>query len=570
MVETAEDKKLAQEFIKTLNLFKKQRKPHEARWQKQAEYLLPNREILMRGGNAKGMTTEDNVFDGIGNHVLQVWADGILGHMANPVYKWNRYQVGRVPGVPDLNDIPEIKRYLQEYEEAMYAEFKNSGGNCGGFYQALGVLLRDGGSIGPGYCFVTEHSKKRKLLYHVFHPIEMYFGVNEDGEVDMILREYNISNRNAVKYFGEEKLHPERVQAAKDNPLKEFSILWIVLPREERVEGLKSTQHMQFASYYVDIKKSSILGESGFEVMPTVVYRCILDSGETYPRCPGSNALKDIMMANRMSEVNIISGQKLADPPWEAPIERRGMIDLNPGGASWLRAQDQPGQLQAVNLGIQVPFLVDQLDRIEARIKWHFFYDFFLSLLLAEKQMTAFEVAQKMGEKSTVLAPMIYRFVGDVLDKTNKRSAMLARKAGRLPEPPDILYELGATELDIEYLGPLYQAQRMLFKTHGIMSFLETADKVAAYWPDSVDRINGDEVMEDLANAHGMPEKDVRSDEEVKKIREQRAKIQQMMQQAELAKVGAEAGQRMSAAPQPGSPMEALMGAGGVAPGGAT
>jgi len=569
-METAADKKLAGELIKTLKLFKKQRLPHEPRWQEQAEYLLPNREILMRGSNAKGMSTESNVFDGIGSHVVQVCADGILGYMASPVYKWNRSQVGRVPGVPDLNDIPEIKKYLQEYDEAMYAEFKNSGGNCGGFYQALGVLLRDGISIGPGYCFTTEHSKKRKLLYHVFHPIEMYIGVNEDGEVDMILREYDISNRNALKYFGEAKLSPECVQAAKDHPLKEFKILWIILPREERIEGLKSAKHMPFAAYYVDIKNSSILGESGFETMPIVAYRCILDSGETYPRCPGSNALKDIKMANRMSEVNILGGQKMIDRPMEAPIEARGLVDLNPGGMFWRPSTIPVGQVQAIDQNIVVPFLVDQLDRIEERIKKHFFYDFFLSLLLAEKQMTAFEVSQKMGEKSTVLAPIIYRFIGDVLDRLIERSALLAQKAGRLPQPPDILFELGATELDIEYLGPLYQAQRMLFKTHGIMSFLETIGQAAQYWPDAVtDRINGDELVEDLANAHGMPEKDVRSDEEVKQIREQRAKIQQMMQQAELAKTGAEAGQRMSTAPQPGSPMEALMGAGGVAPGGA-
>lgn len=569
MAEDVAKKELAKELIKTLELFKKQRQPHESRWQDQAEYLLPNREILMKGSSHKGMTTHSNIYDGIGNHVLQVWADGILGYMASPVYKWNRYKSRRVPGLPDLNDLPEIKRYLQEYEEAMYDEFKNSTGNSGGFYQALGTFLRDAGSIGTAYCFPTEHSSKRKITYHVFHPIEMYIGVNEDGEVDMQLREYKINARNALKYFGENKLHAERVKMAEDNPLKEFKILWIVLPREERVEGLKSSKNMPFASYYVDINKQTILSESGFEDMPTMAYRCILDSGETYGRCPGSSAIRDIKMANRMSETNILAGQKLADPSMEIPIEARGMIDLNPGGRFWRPKTIQPGEVRAIDQNIVLPFAVDQLERIEERVKRHFFYDFFLSLLLAEKQMTAFEVAQKMGEKATVLAPIIYRFIGDGLDGIIYRSAMLANKAGRLPKPPDILYEMGATDLEVEYLGPLYQAQRMLFKTHGIMSFLEAADKVAAYWPDSVDRIDGDEVMEDLANAHGLPEKDVRSDEEVKRMREQLAKLQQMMQQAELAKAGAEASQRMSTAPQPGSPMEALMKAGGVVPGGA-
>jgi len=558
------DKELAGELVRIHKAFKKQRQPHISRWQEQAEYFLPNREILMRGTSAQGMTTHANIFDGIGNHVLQVWADGILGYMASPVYKWNRFMVKRIPGVPDLNSVPQIKKFLQEYEEGMYAEFKN-----GGFYQAIGTFLRDAGSIGNAYCFTTEHSSRRKVVYKVFHPIEMFIGVNEDGEVDMIFREYKINYRNALKYFGKEKLSEQRYNAAKDTPLKEFKVLWAIVPREERIEGLRDYKNMPFASYYVDISEGTILSEKGFESLPTVAYRCMLDSGETYGRCPGSSALKDVKMANQMAETNIAAGQKLADPAYEAPIERRGEVDVRAGAANWLPSGHQPGEIQGIKLGIELPFAIDQLDKMEERVKRHFFYDFFLSLLLSEKKMTAFEVSQKMGEKATVLAPIIYRFIGEGLDGIIYNTARIAQNAGRLPRPPDVLYEMGATALDLEYLGPLYQAQRMLFKTHGIMSFLESVGQAAQYWPEAVmDRINGDELVEDLANAHGMPEKDVRSDEEVKQMREQRAKLQQMMQQAELAKTGAEAGQRMSTAPQPGSPMEALMSAGGVAPGG--
>jgi len=557
--------KLAQELIKTLGLFKNKRKRHEPRWQLQAEYLLPNREILMKGSNYKGMTTHTHVFDGIGNHVLQVWADGILGYMASPMYKWNRFLVKRIPGVPDLNTVPEIKKYLEEYEEAMYAEFKN-----GGFYQALGTFLRDAGCIGNAYCFTAEHSRQPKLVYKVFHPIEMFIGVNEDGDVDMIFREYNINYRNALKYFGESKLSKERVKTAEDNPLGEFKVLWAIVPRKERIKGYDHSKNMLFASYYIDIGEQKILDEGGFQYMPIRAYRCMLDSGEDYGRGPGSNALKDVKMANQMAETNITSGQKLSDPPWEGRIERRGMIDLRAGGANWVPTGHQLGEIQGIDLGIQLPFAVDQLERIEAGVKRHFFYDFILSLLLAEKKMTAFEVAQKMGEKASVLAPIIHRFMGEGLDGIIYNSTRVADEAGRLPKPPEILTEMGATALDVEYLGLLAQAQRMLFKTHGIMSFLETAAQAYQFSEEAVhDRINWDEVVEDLANAHGMPEKDVRSDEEVKQMREQRAKLRQMMQQAELAKTGAEAGQRMSAAPQPGSPMEALMNAGGVVPGGA-
>jgi hypothetical protein len=163
---------LAKELIRLLELHRARRKRHEERWREVAEYILPDREILLRGIDQKGMTTHANVYDDIGTHCLHVWADGILGNTASPSSRWARYKIRQ----KELNKISEVKQYLQDYEEQMYDEFQG-----GGLYKALGIYLRDLGSIGTASCYPGDKPGKQYLYYKVFHPVEIFIGENEIG-----------------------------------------------------------------------------------------------------------------------------------------------------------------------------------------------------------------------------------------------------------------------------------------------------------------------------------------------------------------------------------------------------
>lgn len=549
-------KKLAKELIRLLELFRQRRKRHEGRWVELAEYLIPDREIIMKNVNNKGKTTHANVYDDIGTHCLQVWADGILGYTASPGYKWNRFKMRE----NWLNSVPEVKRYTQDFEEVMYDDFKN-----GGLYKALGMFLRDLGSIGTAHCYVGERVGNSYPLYKMYHPIEMFIGEDEEGQIDIQFREYYITVRNLVKAFGEEAVNPERLKLAEKNPLKEIRILWAIIPREERIEGFLHQKDKKFASYYLDIEKGEILEEGGFDDLPIVSARCILDAGEEYGRSPGSNSIRDVKMSNLMSKANLLGAQGMVDRPLDIPIERRGKVNLRPGGRSYYQyGKYQPDNIRVIETGSSLPAGEAELQQLEARVKRHYFYDFFLSLLMEQKTQTAYEVAQRMGEKAVVLGPIIFQYMYEGLDRFMDRSVGVAQKAGRLPVPPPIIEDRGMSYMDVEYLGPLAQAQRRLFKTQGIVGFMETAATVPSR-EALLDRINWDEVVEDLADAHGVPEKDIRTDEEVKKIREQRAQLQGAMQQADLSKTTAEAGEKMAKKPEAGSPLEQLMLAGGGA-----
>ncbi len=547
---------VVKELLRLLEMHRARRKRHEERWREVAEYILPDREILLRGIDQKGMTTHANVYDDIGTHCLHVWADGILGNTASPGSRWQRYKMR----AKELNEFSEVKQYCQDYEEQMYDEFQG-----GGLYKALGIYLRDLGSVGTASCYPGDQPGKQYPYYKVFHPVEIFIGENEQGEIDIELREYYITLRNLVNWFGEEAVGEKRAKQAKLRPLDEVRCLWALVPRHERIEGLLHYLSKPIASFYVDIEMSTMLREEGYDEMPIITARCIQDGGEEYGRSPGSNAIRDTKMASGMAMANAIGAQRSVDPAMLAPIELRGQLSNRPGYWNWLEKQFQPGNIVPMHQNIQMPAGFQEMQILEEHVKRHYFYDIFLRILMERKQQTATEIEEAIGERAVVLAPLVNQYLSEGPERIIGRTASIAGRAGRLPAPPQVIMDWIADNprkakygMKIQFIGPLAVAQQRAFKRQGIRGFMDDVSAVPSQ--DAVlDRPNWDEIVEDLANAHGVPEKDVRTDEEVAKIREQRAKLQQAMQQAELAKAGAEAGAKMSARPEKGSPMEAMM-----------
>lgn len=561
--QTQAQKDLAGDLAKLLELYRARRKPHDARVQETCEYLLPDREILMRGIDQRGMSTGENVFDDVGTHCVHVWSDGMLGYTASPSAPWALWRMMD----RELNKLREAKAYCQDFGEQMYSEFKN-----GGLYRALAMFLRDLAVPGTASCYVADRPGKPFPLYRVLHPVSVFIGVDADGEIDIELVEYYISARNIVNYFGEEAAGGYRVKQAKSDPLKDIRVLWALVPRTERIEGLLGIQGKPIAGYYVDLERCRLLKEEGFEEMPVITARCILDSGDEYGRSPGSNALRSVKRASIMSMANMLGAQRAVDKPFLAPIELRGKIRRDPGGMGWYeRGEYTDGAIWEPYQGMELPVTAEMQYKLEEAVKRHYFYDIFMRLLLEGKQMTAFEVQKIISERAIVLAPIIFQYLQEGLDRMVTRSSAIAGRAGRLPKPPQVIVDWVADNparrkraIEVEYIGPLIQAQQTGFRMFGIMGFMDAVRGVPSQ-AAVLDRPNWDEIVEDIAEGHALPQKDIRTDEEVAAIREQSARVQQAMRQAEFAKIGAEIASKTAQRPEGGSPLEGIMAGQGVA-----
>jgi len=102
-----------------------------------------------------------------------------------------------------------------------------------------------------------------------------------------------------------------------------------------------------------------------------------------------------------------------------------------------------------------------------------------------------------------------------------------------LPPPPDVIRE-NQSEIKVEFVSILTQMQRMV----GLGQIERTASFVgnlAAVFPEGVDKLNTDEMIDEYAERAGTPPKLIRTAEEVAKIRQQRAQQQNAAKMAEMA-----------------------------------
>ena len=152
------------------------------------------------------------------------------------------------------------------------------------------------------------------------------------------------------------------------------------------------------------------------------------------------------------------------------------------------------------------------------------------------KQMTVPEVMERISEKMTVLGPAVGRFMNDVLQPLIEKVVMILYNAGKLPPMPEGLMQNPSFE--VKFVGRLVQSQRQS-EINNIVNAIGIIGQVAQVKPEVLDKINADEVVTTIANITGLPASMIYSDDEVRKLREQRAEAQaqeaQLMQAQALA-----------------------------------
>jgi hypothetical protein len=152
--------------------------------------------------------------------------------------------------------------------------------------------------------------------------------------------------------------------------------------------------------------------------------------------------------------------------------------------------------------------------------------------------MTATEIIEKEGEKVALMSSQL-SLISKRLDDTHNRVLNIMYRQGKLPPIPDIvLRETGGFfDIDIDYIGPLAEAQKRLFKARGIRQSLEIAAPYMQMIPGMLDvvRGNGAEIGRELFVTHGMPAKVMNTREEVAAIQKQDAEIAKKQFEMEMA-----------------------------------
>ena len=439
---------------------------------------------------------------------------GIQGYAISPSLVW--FKLG-MENSKLLNEYG-VKDWLEQCESELLSMFNRSN-----FYREINPAVKDSTCIGHGVIFIDEDIENARLRFIHFPANQIYLDVNSYGEVDTCFRWYADTLRNIVEFFGLENVS-ETMQ--EDYKLEshwndKHEILMCVYPRKEYNSKYKDSKNMPYACVYMDLKETHILLESGYNEFPFAVFEWERISGFAYSNSPTIDALADIKALNIIKRSSLMIAQQSAEPSMIATEDVRD-IDLSPRGVTYLPTKDSI--LQAAKIGENYPITLQELANYEQAVKDWYYVDYFLALQERTGQMTATEVMELQGEKAATLSTFIVS-LNEFLSNVITRSFNLLMRAGMLPEIPYGLMKQNAI-IKIDFTGPLAQNQKKYHQMGGTLQALNAVGPIMQMFPNAGDYIDGDALMKSTAEGMGLPQNIIREDDDVQKIREDRAKAQ--------------------------------------------
>ena len=168
------------------------------------------------------------------------------------------------------------------------------------------------------------------------------------------------------------------------------------------------------------------------------------------------------------------------------------------------------------------------------RIREMFYVD---QLQMSEgPQMTATEVLQRAEDRMRLLGPVVGRAQAELLGPLLERVFGLMLRAGRLPEPPQILLQPDV-KLRITYQSLMFKAQEQT-EANGLLRVAQLISPFMAADPTVMDVFNTEVIARRLGQVYSLNPQFFRSQREVSEIRQQRQEQQAMQAQLEMAAQG--------------------------------
>lgn len=509
------------------------RQTWESYWQDVLYYCIARKAYVSRS-KTEGSRLPTDVYNSSAIEALRVFAAGLAGYLTNPSAKWFNLRTEN----RKLMDDKDVKVWLKDCEDTIYDTLNSSNFNA-----SIHEGYLDFGSV--GICVVLVEEDVTDYVRFYTRPIkEIYIDIDERDNIDTLYRMFNWTVRQCYRKWGE-NCSKETIEKYNKKKYEEtVKILHCVEPRYERHPDKKDSLNMPYKSVYIEVEAKHKLSEGGYKSFPYMIAGANKESGEIYFTSPMMECFSDIKMVNRMDETNLRAGMKLADPPLSAPNDGYvNRLNLNPGKVNF-RNPGVPGvddKIYPIGTGGNVPMTLEMIDRVEKKIQRALFVDLFLALAQRDPKMTATEVLSREQERMLLLGPMLGRLT-DMYSQGIQRTFEILMDKKVLPPIPIALRQ--ETKLVVDYVSPLAKAQKASEKK-SIYSFLSLLGQMAQFNPSSLDKLDFDKAIDELADLEGVNPEIVRDQEEVKQIREARAnaeaaakKIQGLSAVADIAQKG--------------------------------
>lgn len=519
---------------------KNARKQWEDYWQELADILLPKRADITTGTVNGEDRVSPVIFDAAPMRARRGLATALDGLLKPKTTKWFSIRTQD----DDINDDDEAKRWMEIVEERMWRAIYSKNAR---FIQRSGEVDNDLVALGTGVLYTGESKNLRSLKFISIHPKDVIFLEDGDGIIDTLYFELRLTARQAAGMFGEKNLGSKTLESFRSKNASDkqtrFPFLFCVYPRLERNPKSLLNTDLPFAKVVIDKESEHIVEESGFHEFPFAVPRWDTATGEKYGRSPGMIALPDAKTLQAMGKTLLVAGQKAVDPPLLAYDDSIiGAVRTFPGGITTIDIEAVRGiggsPVQPLNFGTNIPLGREMQNDTRQAVEAAFFRNIF-NLPVDGPQMTATEILERKEEFIREIGPVFGRLETDYIGSIVDRVFGIMMRAGAFPEPPEILQ---GRDINFEFQSPIVQARKQI-EAAGAARAIDILAPFVQVDPSIMDNFDGDKIARDTPDIFGIPMDWIRSNDEVSKIRQERAQAQQAQESMAMAQQTAEIAQ---------------------------
>lgn len=520
-------------------------------WQQLGDILLPNKADFTRA-KREGRPRTDIIYDGTPRLAARGLATTIDGLMKPKTARWFNITLSD----REVAEIDEVKLWLEHVADRMWQAIYRKSAR---FTQRSAEVDESLVVFGTGSLFIGETQNKSGLLFRSFHLNATAMEENGDGQIDRWKVDEMLKARQAIARWGEAKMHPKLLEAAKDTKTadQEFCFTQIIQPRGDYEAGRYDERGMAYKSCVVDVKHEHKVEEKGFHEFPVAVPRWETAPCEVYGRSPGMMALPDAKTLQAMGKTLLIAGQKAVDPPtWGYNDAILSPIRTFPGGhitldATAASALGGGAPIGVLDMGKNMPLGLDMQQAVRAQVEAAFFKNVF-ALPIEGRQMTATEILERKEEFMRTIGPVFGRLETDYIGHVVERVFNIMYRAGQFMPFPELADDI-EVKIEFEYMSPVQKARKET-ELASLGRAFEILGPLMEFDPSVADNIDADQIVRDLPEAGGIPQRWLKTKAHVEEIRAQRAQQQEAQLAIEAAKPVAGAVKDIASVAMPGGP----------------
>lgn len=388
---------------------------------------------------------------------------------------------------------------------------------------------------------------------------------NANKVVDTVFIEFCYTVRQMMEKYGDK--NSTRVKELyRDKKYDEWmKVVQAIYPRPNGKKGAEKWNR-PIALVTIEAESKHVIENDGADEMPVFMTRFRKLSGELYGRSLGNDALPSIKELNLLRRGSSKALDKALDPPlgfWHDMIGGNGEINLSAGARVALYATGKIPQgrppteklMDTPDTRVANERLVALMDKIGVKFMIDRLLDF-----NNKTRMTLGEAAMRLDIRNQALGNVFSRQITELLNPLVKWAVNVLWRRGLLGLHPErdeakiaLLEAMGLEPLVIpeEILPMLHPDGRAPFKVRFISpaaralqaDALLGIEKVLNFGltcvnggsPEVMDNLNKDTTFRIYAQRNGVPAECLNGVDEVKKIRDQRAKAQAQAEQLMVA-----------------------------------